>query len=158
MPFPPQGTGVVVGIEEATYNTWNYVWTRDYGAGADIAAIDVTDDGTIYAWDGTSNDSHLRTLAGDEINLVNYMFWIVAFGFNARSRTGRYHISINTAIPQLEMWRDDAVIWSRDPTLDLADFADILAMFISRSGEFLGIIADSTATANSRYIMLYQGV
>jgi len=157
MPFPPQGSGAVAGILEATYNTWNHVWNRDYGAGADLAAIDVTDDGTIYAWDGTANSSHLRTLAGDEINLANYMFWITAIGFNTRSRTGRYHIAINTALPALEMWRDDAMIWSHDPTLDLADFSDVMAMFISSSGEFLGIIAVSTATANARYVMLYRG-
>lgn len=158
MPFPPQGSGAVAGIEEATYNTWNHVWTRDYGAAAGIDRLTVTDTGTIYASDSVTPRAYVRTLAGVETNLLNYMFygWFAVI-HKAFTRTGRYQVAINPGAPAYEIWRDDVMIWSRNPVLDLADFGGDAVVSISLSGEFLAIVAVSTATGNPRYVMLYRG-
>lgn len=149
---------VAAYVPEGTYGTYNHVWSRNYVALTWMDGIAVNNIGTVYATDLGWPFGFVRTLGGVETNLANYRFWWgIGAWWKAASVTGRYQVGEDTAAVLVEVWRDGAVIWSRNPALDEVDFAAFYLITISPNGEFVAFTAYSVATGRPSWVMLYQG-
>ena len=148
----------VAYVPEGTFGTYNHVWNRDYGAGVNVDAVPVNNIGTVYAEDSGWDNVYVRTLGGVEDNRANYSFgWNFHPISDAGSVTGRYRVAFDVAAVLLEVWRDGAVIWSRDFTLDNPAVFWPELFEISPNGEFVSVGAIDSITFETQWVMLYRG-
>jgi len=150
------------GVElEGDYDTWTYIWTRDYGAEVNIDGLLVDNSGTVYSTDSSAEHAFVRTFAGAETNYPeDYVFgmYFYAIWQEHSSILNRYVMAQNTTYSLIiEVWKDGVMTWSRQPSIDdpLFAWSDCAAM--SPSGEYMVIGGLSTETMDAQLVMLYRG-
>ena len=152
---------------EGEYTTWNWLWTLDYGAGANLFGITCDNLGTVYVIDKTGPRSHVITRAGVSTTILNY--WFLNFGHEpalaswhtiARpySATGKYMLGWKVNVPvSLSVWRDGVLIYPISYAVILPDALSVARVSISANGRYIAVICSSVATGNYRYVQLYEG-
>lgn len=141
---------------DGEYTTWNHILTYDFGVGSNLTWIVVTNKGAMTCDEisilaavtvdrfGTLTVLPVRTIIINEYPLSathKYLAWDTWVG----------------AGTQVAITREGLPHWNRNIVLDNADARNIEELGLSPSGQYLGLIVDSLATLNDRYLMLYEG-
>ncbi len=143
---------------EGEYANWALVWSRDYGAGVDMIEAVVDNYGTVRAEDVATNTAYLRTYAGVENNILNYL-WGVRERSNCMSVTGKYFVGYETVLYRsIDVWRDGVQIWNRDVLLDEPNLNGLYAVTISPNGKFVAVIVTRIVSFDDQIVMLYEGI
>lgn len=141
---------------DGEYTTYTHILTNDFGALTDIRDIYVNNKGTIYFEEGNALGAGTLTRGGVVTYLGAFYTWYQAWYLSA---TFKYLMDIGwvgAGIPVM-IQRDAAVLMVLNLLLDEVDAASIQSASISPSGRYLAFAMRSIATANDRYLMLYEG-
>jgi hypothetical protein len=147
-------------VLEPIWNTWTLVWSHDFGAGAALEAVVVSNVATVGVLNNTGPSYDLYVLDYNEAVVHEPAPYYPQAMTQGLSIFGMYALAQPTAT-QFDVWREALNIFSRDTALDNADVSAISAVVgykaISPNGHFIAIIGRSTATGNNRYVLLYEG-
>lgn len=142
---------------EDEYVTWTLLFNRDFGAGFTLDFLYVNNEGTMLLGDVWPPGVNVYRL--DRFNTLtptaNYNLYATYIRW---SHTHKYILGYTSpGWPDIVIYRDGLPIWTRSPLLDNLLIDTIMAQCISPNGKFIALIARNTATAEWRWVMIYEG-
>ncbi len=150
-------------IIEATFTNWEIYNIYESGLPADEDdIISVRDDGAIFLFDDSTNNSFIISKDGVTLSTLTNRFLFPVYW--AATLVGRYVISLDIALANIAIHNGGDELWRRDPTQDRGEYvleaAPITGLWmtaISPRGEWVIIPATEAVTLNM-LIFIYRGV
>lgn len=144
------------GAIDGEYTTWTHLLTRDFGGAANLGVFLINDLGTTLIEDIAA----ATTNRVDRFNaLTTYAVVWSLLAYPIHSATHKY--VVDNVFPfvgwSITVLRDGVIHWQRSIVLDEPDANVLVRLTISPSGQYIAVVATSTATANNRYLMVYVG-
>jgi hypothetical protein len=145
---------------EGEYTTWNFLWTRNMGAGETCQQLCVDNFGTVYVIKEVFVGHWTITRGNVLTYLANYKFRILlGTGHDqAWSVTRKYVLALKTTAPTaIVVYRYGALIFSVLTSAFGLDVGALVAISMSANGKYIALISRSIATGNRQYVTLLEG-
>lgn len=141
---------------EEEFVTWTHILNYDSGVGGNLRDMDVDNEGYITVEELTGGN----VLGIDRTGTVvtNVGIGKSAFQDKTTSHTRKFILeAYNIGVLDIGIFRHGTLIWTRNPLLDNADILAMISAHLSPNARFIVILTTSIASANRRYLDMYEG-
>jgi hypothetical protein len=140
---------------EGEFTSWVHLWTRDFGAGANLVGAIVLNSGTVGAFDIVALTCYRITR--DNV-LTVYPNRAVIFTTPLYSILRKYIITFDAVAPPFTfyVWRNGEEIFARNALLDNPLIGGLTGLDCSPNGRYI-VFVSPNGIGQRRYIDLYEG-